>query len=694
MKKLKKTTSLLLSLLLVCSLAAPAAGAVTKDESAYIFLNPDGTINHQTVSNWLHSDDGLQNVEDRTSLSDLINLKNPETVQTSDGIITWDSGEHDVYYQGSTDQTPPITAAITYELDGTPLSAQELLGKSGHVKITVRLTNHETKQAYIGGRMRTVATPFAAAVAAALPTEGFVNVKAEHGTIQTDSQTQLACFLALPGMAESFDGLLTGELSDMQYYFMDEVVLEADAENFSLPTILVACLPIRPEEGGKTLDFDSLFSDLDRLSDASEQLLEGTETLDSSLIILKDKMGEFSSQYQLFSNGLSAAFDGAKELAAGTEKLAGGVSALQSGADSLSAGAGVLSSKLQNELVPGIRAAAQLQAQLEAKMDSLKESITQLQLPDTASLTGQLSASVGDVFDKAATAGAEAGASASKEASKQAASAALEQALASLPESQRSAVIAAVGDAIDQNVNLAFITGNVTEAMAPARSDAQKQAASALNQIGLSGTDGIWDEFREIESMSGQLMQGVSSLTAALYNEDQPADPTTVVGAVSALANGAEQLSQGAGAALVGAGQVNGAAQQLSKGLDQLSASSQSVAAAIGEFESAADQLSEGAKALHSGMQEFCDEGISKLKESETLENLRTCSEVFSVMREQAEGYLSYSGAPDGIKSDVKFIMKVQAPEEPQTEMSSVQPEQESKPGFWQRVKDLFTGWF
>ena len=139
------------------------------------------------MSNWLHSDDGLQNVEDRTSLSDLINLKNPETVQTSDGIITWNSGEHDVYYQGSTDQTPPITAAITYELDGTPLSAQELLGKSGHVKITVRLTNHETKQAYIGGRMRTVATPFAAAVAAALPTEGFLSLIHIYNPFLNDS---------------------------------------------------------------------------------------------------------------------------------------------------------------------------------------------------------------------------------------------------------------------------------------------------------------------------------------------------------------------------------------------------------------------------------------------------------------------------------------------------------------------------
>ena len=189
-------------------------------------------------------------------------------------------------------------------------------------------------------------------------------------------------------------------------------------------------------------------------------------------------------------------------------------------------------------------------------------------------------------------------------------------------------------------------------------------------------------------------MQGVSALTGALYNAEQPSDPATVAGAVSALSAGANQLSQGAEQSLQGAKQVSGAAAQLSDGLSQLSASSQSVAAAISEFEKAAGQLSDGATELHSGMQKFQDEGISKLTESETLENLRSCSEVFSAMREQASNYLSYTGAPNGVQSDVKFIMKVQAPEKPQTEDASVQPEQEAKPGFWQRVKDLFTGWF
>jgi putative membrane protein len=693
-KKLKKITALSLSLVLACSLSIPASGAVTKDESAYLFLNPDGSVNHQTVSSWLHSDGGLRGIEDRTSLSDLINLKNPGELPINGGSLTWDSEEQDVYYQGSTDQIPPITAAITYELDGKVLSAEELLGKSGHVRITIRLTNHETQPVYLNGTSRFVATPFASAVIAALPSEGFTNVKIEKGTIQTDSQTQLACGLALPGMAESFDGLLTGELSELQNYLLDEVVLEADATDFSMPTILIACFPIRPEEDGKSLDFDSLFSDLDQLSDASGELLDGTKELDTSLVTLKDKMGEFSTQYLLFQNGLSTASGGSKELAEGTKQLESGISALQSGADTLAAGAGTLSFKLQNDLVPGIQAATQLQAQLQTKMDTLKKTAANLAFPDTASLAGKLSASVGEVFDGAASAGAEAGVSASKEASKQAASAALEQALAALPEAQRAQVISIVGDAIDQNVDASLIAGKVTEAMTPAKEDAQKQAASSLIGIDLSTPDGLLNQFSEIEALSGQLMQGVSALTGALYNAEQPSDPATVAGAVSALSAGANQLSQGAEQSLQGAKQVSGAAAQLSDGLSQLSASSQSVAAAISEFEKAAGQLSDGATELHSGMQKFQDEGISKLTESETLENLRSCSEVFSAMREQASNYLSYTGAPNGVQSDVKFIMKVQAPEKPQTEDASVQPEQEAKPGFWQRVKDLFTGWF
>ena len=57
---------------------------------------------------------------------------------TLDGsALRWDTGEHDVYYQGESSLTPPVTAEIRYELNGQPITAEELLGKSGHVRITV-----------------------------------------------------------------------------------------------------------------------------------------------------------------------------------------------------------------------------------------------------------------------------------------------------------------------------------------------------------------------------------------------------------------------------------------------------------------------------------------------------------------------------------------------------------------------------
>ena len=78
--------------------------------------------------------------------------------------------------------------------------------------IRIALTNHEKSTVVIDGEEREIYTPFATVVAADLSADHFTNIKAEHGTVQTDSSNQLACFIALPGMRQSFDGLLTGEL--------------------------------------------------------------------------------------------------------------------------------------------------------------------------------------------------------------------------------------------------------------------------------------------------------------------------------------------------------------------------------------------------------------------------------------------------------------------------------------------------
>ena len=71
---------------------------------------------------------------------------------------------------------------------------------------------------------------FFTVAAATLPTGSYTNIAAQHGTVQTDAKTQLVCFLAMPGMAETFGGLLPEALSGLEDYMLDELVIEADVK--------------------------------------------------------------------------------------------------------------------------------------------------------------------------------------------------------------------------------------------------------------------------------------------------------------------------------------------------------------------------------------------------------------------------------------------------------------------------------
>lgn len=196
MKRSYRFTAALAALALAagCTLPAFAAGEVTKDENVFIILNADGSVKSQTVSNWVHSDAGLSGFADATTLQNITNLKGEWRLEQSGGSVTFEGSGSDVYYQGTTDRTPPVTAAITYTLDGAPIAAGELTGKAGRVGIHIALTNNEKYQRTIGGSLRDVYTPFVTMIAVDLPAGAFTNITAEHGTVQTDAQNQLVAF--------------------------------------------------------------------------------------------------------------------------------------------------------------------------------------------------------------------------------------------------------------------------------------------------------------------------------------------------------------------------------------------------------------------------------------------------------------------------------------------------------------------
>ena len=765
---------------------ADSDGPVTKDENVFLFLNPDGSIQQQLVSDWLHSDTGLQDVTDCTSLTNITNLKSDAAYTLDGSALRWDTGEHDVYYQGESSLTPPVTAEIRYELNGQPITAEELLGKSGHVRITVDLTNHIYTHQMIGGVQRKIYTPFATVVSFALDADDFANLKAEHGSIQTDSQTQIAAFVALPGLQESFQGLLTGNLSDLGDKLLDSVSIEADTDCFVFPTIIMAASTSTEELLEKDEDFPSLDEALNEMRDGFDELKDGSIELDDGAHELDDGAQELDDGARELDDGAHELDDGAKELDDGAKDLDDGAQELKDGAFDLDDGAGklkdgaaalnggltVLNGKLA-ALPDSLKAADALQASLNTqmgdlfgKMDAIPETddlqagfagvksaltsalegktdeagntspsvqtIAYTAVLQTADSTAQtmVDALAEDVAQKTAKETVGAVSDAYK--------AALEQAINSDPQLSEEGKTALKNFVNTVSPDLEKIQNDATQdAAASAKENMQgiynteafqssvqasageaakqvagkvlpvKEALESMSGLAALDTTQLKADATQLQGTATQLLTLMNGMTGTLYNEnDDPANPQTVYGAVRMLTAGSDELAAGTADLKGGTEKLKDGTKELKDGTKELRDGTKELRDGTKELvDGTADlvdgtqklvdgtrDLVDGTKELLDGVDEFRDKLEEKAADVDT-KQIDDALDTLDAVQAQAKTYTSYTGTPDGVDATIKFVMKVEAPEVPETEaLELTAAVQTEKPSFWQRLKALF-GW-
>ncbi len=769
-RKGKNLLAVLLSVLLILGCTAPAGAAgsseqLRKDETVYVILNEDGTVQKQIVSDWLHSNTGFHGAVDKNSLKAVENLKSDTQPVYRNGELVWNTDETDLYYQGESDDELPVSVKLRYELDGRELSARELSGKSGHLKITAELTNHETETVKIGGKSRDICTPFVTVCCAMLPADSYQNVVAEHGTVQTDSKTQLACFLTLPGVKASVSDLLPDSLKEIEELLLDGFTLEADVTSCEAPTFLFAA-SAGTDAFSEDLDTEELTSKLEELTEATTQLQDGTAEIDGAVGTLVEKLGELAEGYSQFDSGIDGLLSGAGQLAEGGKALlssAGTLSEksgeLSAGAAQLKNGAAALSGQLNTQLVPALTEAQGQKDALEGKMKKLSAELGSLSIPDTSGLKSQLSAGVGQVFDGAAQGASKAAATAAGNAVAQQLSGALgslqqavpgksaeivstvqsadlqivQQALAGsgLDEATQAAVLSAVqggmensGSALSAGVAEgigsmlpeSLLSGNPiteqaaeqiagavcgSEQMQAARAQAVSKVSAAVPDLDASSFSGLLGEFQTLSSEASSMLGQVDTLTAALYDPNDPANEKTVVGAANALAAGAQTLSGGTealaggtNAFAAGVGQLTDGAGALYSGLTTLYVSSKTVADSISQFQSGGNELKDGTSQLRSGMEEFAEQAVKKLTEAVSPD-----SDLAKVLEKMADRAKAFEGTGRGENTEltVKYVMRTAASgdaaeaggeQEKEAEAEKAGPVREES--FWDRVKGLF----
>lgn len=331
----------------------------TKDESVYVVLNADGSVSNITVSDQLHNDKGFSNYQDKSDLKEVQNLKSDDPVQSSSDGYKWTTTDTDIYYQGKTTKALPLDTSIEYKLDGKTVDPKDIVGKSGHLSMTFNIKNTQTKQYTIDGKTYTVCQPFYVAAGGMLDQDHFTNVKIDHGTVSTDTSHSIAIAVMMPGMKDSIGQFLTGDLSSLNDYLFDTITIEADVTDFKSPTMMMAASTDLSALKGELKDdgaFDTtdLFDQLDKLDDATKQLIDGASALYDGADQLASGASSLDSGAASLNTGTTTLLDGIISLNNGTATLVSGANRVNLGASDLSNGLNTLNSK-SAELTDGAR---------------------------------------------------------------------------------------------------------------------------------------------------------------------------------------------------------------------------------------------------------------------------------------------------------------------------------------------------
>lgn len=310
-----------------------------KTETVYSVLNSDGSISDTIVSSWLHDEDGINNIKETLNLTDVKNIKSNEKPSKDGNTYTWNAKGNDVYYEGTATKQLPVSVKIRYELDGQEMSAKDMEGKSGHLKLMISFTNNYSEVKNINGKSIVIHPSYLAGGMLNMSTGKFSNVKCESGKIVNDGTNEMLAFANIPGLNETLRSAGLDKVNN-QLGISDDVTVEADVNDFDLGSIMIGMTNEidLDQELGEIGSVSELTDGIDQLIEADDQLIDGSKQLYDGTTQLKEQAAPLtgsSDQVRQLSAGAIQLNDGVKALQTGLTAYTNGVDTLAAGSQQL-----------------------------------------------------------------------------------------------------------------------------------------------------------------------------------------------------------------------------------------------------------------------------------------------------------------------------------------------------------------------
>ena len=659
--KNKKMISGLLLFTITSYMTIPVFAA-SKSETVYSNLDSNGKAYKTIVSTQLTNEDKSDKITDISNLLNIENTNGDETFKKEGNQIVWDSNGNNIYYKGESDKQLPVECKITYELNGEEISAEELKGKSGNVKIKINYTNNEKHIVSINGKQVTMYTPFIIVAGTKIDNAKNKNIQITNGKIVDNGESTLAVGIAMPGMQENIG------ISKSKIDIPEEIEISMETEDFEMGNI-IAVVAVKGIDEDLTSDLNSMYSQINEFANASNEILAGANQL-------KEGTSELVSGVDQLKDGTGAAYAGSKQIKDEVEESTKNLKndntpaidsktleaikaqAMQSATLSDEQKAGIAAqakaaATLSDEQKAGIAAQAKAGATLsdEQKAGIAAQAKTAAKLTDAQKAEIAAQAKLTDEQKAKITAQAKAGA----EFTETQKTAIIEQAqkkyTETLTEAEKQLILTVAQ-------NTAYQTATTT-ALAVAESTAEATALKVAQSVAESTA----------EATALKVAQSVAESTAEATAQTVAQSTATQTAETTALTVAQSTATQTAGAtATQTATQVGNQAKQkftnqvvsqmstLGTALDELTNGLANIDNGVSALSVGTNKLDSGALQLANGVKTFNEQGISKIN---NLVNgdLRNIASRVEKMNELANEYNNYAGIQNGMAGEVKFIM-------------------------------------
>ena len=621
------------SLLCTITLYTIPVMAYTKDETVYSKIDNEGKNYKTIVSTHLKN---TQDEEILKDISDLLNIKNTngeETFEQSGKNIKWNANKHDIYYQGETTKQLPIECNVKYQLDGKEISANDIAGKSGKVKVIIEYKNKDEHMVKVNGKDEKLYTPFVVVAGTIIENENNKNINITNGKVIDDGTKTILLGIALPGLQESL------KISEKEVQIPNSIEISMETTSFEMGSIMSFATPkiIQDEDLDIIDNLEKIYSKTTTLQTSANQLEEGANTLKEGTNTYSKKMHEFKTAMEQITNGMNNANtqytkinEGIKTLNESSTKLNDGAKQVSEGIELVSQNLSIISQKLQEAQSGAIQLSGG-QKELVKGIDTLLKQLESINGTDNQAQIQQLTQLV--------------------------------QKNSEAIQNLQNANLAL--STIEQNETIqAQIEANTSIiALLQANNIAQNNIITALKATDTTSITALKEALQQIKTGLNALNAGASVLENGITALSEGAN--TLCSKTQELSVGASTLYQGTSKLGIATITLNAGSKQIKQGLNTLDNSGALLLNANNQLEQGAITLNEGATKLSDGMSTFNKEGIQKICDFVN-GNLKNNIERVEKLAELSKQYSNFTMLEDGVEGEAKFVMIIDAIKEHQ----------------------------